>query len=102
MDGYARSPELVYLSDKRVQGWDDLRERYRRKYQTDQPAALGQLTCSDEEIELLNPDTALVRGRWHLDHPDGKLQGFFTLLFKKRSEGWRILYDHSSGGPVSD
>ena len=46
----------------------------------------------------LGVDAAVVRGRWHLTMSDGKTpHGLFTLVFRKFSDGWRIVHDHSSG-----
>jgi beta-aspartyl-peptidase (threonine type) len=38
-----------------------------------------------------------VRGAWHLTLPDGKMpHGLFTLIFRKFSNRWKIVHDHTS------
>jgi ketosteroid isomerase-like protein len=94
MDGYDRSPHIVFISGDRVtRGWKTVLERYKRSYDTREK--MGVLTFSDVEITILRKDAALVFGRWQLrakDEPHGR----FTLLFKKTKTGWRIVHDHTS------
>ena len=47
---------------------------------------------------MLGPDSAFVRGEFHLTMSDGKTpHGLFTLVFRKFPEGWKIVHDHSAG-----
>ena len=58
---------------------------------------MGKLEFSDLRIEPLGSDAAFVRGAWHLTMPDGNMpHGLFTLIFKKFSDGWKIVHDHTS------
>jgi ketosteroid isomerase-like protein len=96
MTGYWNSPEVSFFSDKgEKRGWDELLERYRQRYQAE-GQEMGQLTFSDLNIEVLNTDSAWVRGRWQLVMKDKTVGGLFTLFFKKKPEGWRIIHDHTS------
>jgi ketosteroid isomerase-like protein len=45
---------------------------------------------------LIGSDHALVKGRWQLTLSKDSVGGLFTLLMKKRPEGWRIVHDHTS------
>jgi beta-aspartyl-peptidase (threonine type) len=47
----------------------------------------------------LAPDAAWVRGRWKVTTTSKEVGGWFTLIFKKRPEGWRIVHDHTSALP---
>jgi uncharacterized protein (TIGR02246 family) len=95
MDGYQRSPDIVFISGDRVtRGWKTVLERYKRSYDT--PEKMGVLTFSDVEITLLSKDAALVFGRWHLQRSKDGPHGRFTLLFRKTKAGWRIVHDHTS------
>jgi len=48
-------------------------------------------------IERLGVDAAFVRGAWELTMSDGKTpHGLFTLVFRKFSDGWKIVHDHTS------
>jgi len=58
---------------------------------------MGQLRFSDLELTPLAPDAAFVRGEWKLTMKDDKTpHGLFTLLFRKFSDGWKIVHDHTS------
>jgi ketosteroid isomerase-like protein len=95
--GYWNSPKVVFQSGgQRSDGWEAMRDRYRRRYQAE-GKAMGRLTFSAVEVESLGPEAMLVRGRWRLIMPDGsKPGGLFTLIFRKFPDGWKIVHDHTS------
>jgi uncharacterized protein (TIGR02246 family) len=98
MTGYWHSPDLTFFSGKdEMQGWQATLDRYRKRYQAEGRDKMGMLSFSEIKIELLGPESALVRGRWSLVTSKEPLAGLFTLLFKKKPEGWRIVHDHTSG-----
>jgi ketosteroid isomerase-like protein len=102
MAGYWNSPKLVFQSGgQRVDGFEAMRERYRRRYQAE-GRAMGQLVFSSVEIEALGPEAAMARGHWRLTMPDGtKPGGLFTVIFRKLPEGWKIVHDHTSAEEVT-
>jgi ketosteroid isomerase-like protein len=58
---------------------------------------MGQLSFTDEQIDVLSPDATVVTARWHLMMHDGKnLDGLTTIICKLKKEGWKIIHDHSS------
>jgi ketosteroid isomerase-like protein len=95
--GYWNSPKVVFQSGgQRFDGFEAMRDRYRRRYQAE-GKAMGQLAFSSLEIEPLGPEAFLARGRWRLTMPDGaKPGGLFTVIFRKLPEGWKIVHDHTS------
>jgi|SRR5579859_5174073 len=97
MQGYWHSPEVTFFSgDTIVNGWEPTLQRYRDRYQSG-GKEMGKLSFSNEKIEMLGSDAAVVTARWHLEMSDGKkLEGLTTLLCKREQEGWRIVHDHSS------
>jgi beta-aspartyl-peptidase (threonine type) len=96
MRGYWASPELSFFSaGDRTQGWEATLERYRKRYLSE-GQEMGQLTFSELKIDLLGPDSALVRGRWQLVRSKDRPGGLFTLIFRRFTEGWRIVHDHTS------
>lgn len=98
MAGYWRSPRLSFFSGKDPKrGWQDTIQRYRDRYQSE-GREMGQVTFSEVDIEMLGTDSAWVRGRWQVVTKKEKLEGLFTLLFKRLPEGWRIVHDHTSTG----
>lgn len=97
MQGYWHSSEVTFFSgDTIIRGWEATLQRYRNKYQsTDKD--MGRLSFTDENIQMLSSNAAVVTARWHLEMSDGKkLEGLTTLLCKRLPEGWRIVHDHSS------
>ena len=98
METYWKSPDLVFQSNATTtRGWQATVERYRKRYQSD-GRQMGQLRFEELDIERLAPAVAFARGGWRLAFRDGKTaRGRFTLLLRERPEGWRIVYDHSSG-----
>ncbi len=95
MDGYDRSPNTEFVGgDSITRGWQDVLDRYKKKYDTREK--MGTLTFTDLEINILSGNAALVLGRWRLKRTSDEPHGTFTLLFRKTKAGWRIVHDHSS------
>jgi uncharacterized protein (TIGR02246 family) len=97
MAGYWNSPDLTFFSGgKQTSGWRATLDRYKTTYAS--PGhEMGSLEFSSLRIEMLGPEAAFVRGEWHLTMPDGKTpHGLFTLVFRKFTEGWKIVHDHTS------
>jgi beta-aspartyl-peptidase (threonine type) len=95
MDGYDRSPATEFVGgDTITRGWQPVLDRYRKKY--DSRDKMGLLTYSEVEITVLGNDAALVLGRWRLKRASDEPHGTFSLLFKRKKAGWRIVHDHSS------
>jgi uncharacterized protein (TIGR02246 family) len=95
MDGYERSPDIVFVSGDRVtRGWKTVFDRYKRTYDTREK--MGVLTFSDVEITMLGKDVAIVLGRWQLKRSKDEPRGRFTLLLRNTRAGWRIVHDHTS------
>jgi ketosteroid isomerase-like protein len=97
LGAYWNSPKVVFQSGgQRSDGWEAMRDRYRRRYQAE-GKAMGRLAFSGIEIEPLGAEAMLVRGGWRLTMPDGaKPGGLFTLIVRKFPEGWKIVHDHTS------
>jgi len=97
MAGYWNSSELTFFSGaKRQDGWQATLDRYRAAYAS--PGhEMGKLEFSGLRIEMLGADAAFVRGTWQLTMSDGKTpHGLFTLVFRRFSDGWKIVHDHTS------
>jgi len=95
MDGYARSDEIVFISgDSLTHGWQTVLDRYKKGYDTREK--MGTLVFSELEIKVIGKDVAVATGRWQLTREKDTPHGRFTLIFRRRAEGWRIVHDHTS------
>jgi hypothetical protein len=47
-------------------------------------------------VERLSPEAYFVVGKWMLARTIGNLEGYYTLLLKKKNGKWVIVVDHSS------
>ncbi len=99
MNGYWHSPDLTFFSGTTItKGWEPTFERYQQRYKGE-GKEMGHLEFLDLNIDLLERNAAVVTGKWQLTMSDGKKPGgLFTLILKRRPEGWRIVHDHTSGG----
>ena len=95
MDGYARSPDIVFISgDSLTHGWQTVFDRYKKGYDTREK--MGTLAFSDLETKVISKDAAVVIGRWQLTREKDTPKGRFTLIFRRAKAGWRIVHDHTS------
>jgi uncharacterized protein (TIGR02246 family) len=100
MNGYSRAKSTTFVSEDSVRrGWEMVRDRYKKKYAG--RAKMGVLTFSDLEVAPLSSDAAVVLGRWHLKRAQDQPHGRFTLIFRKTTDGWRIVHDHTSAAPTN-
>jgi uncharacterized protein (TIGR02246 family) len=98
MAGYWNSPDLTFFSGAHeAKSWQAALDRYKKNYQG-AGREMGKLEFANVRIEMLGPEAAFVRGEFHLTMSDGTTpHGLFTLVFRKFSEGWKIVHDHSAG-----
>jgi ketosteroid isomerase-like protein len=100
MQGYYKSDSLRFAGNGDVSyGWQSVLERYRNAYPD--KAAMGHLTFSEVDVDVICSSAALVFGRWTLEREQGDRTGLTTLLFRKTADGWRIVHDHSSSAKES-
>lgn len=99
MDGYARTPALVFTSGSKIRrGWDETLAAYQKRYggaQGDR-AAMGQLGFEILDVQAVGAGAAVVLGRWRLTDTPQAGSGVFSLTLEHRPEGWRIVHDHTS------
>ena len=101
MDGYARTPALVFTSGGNIRhGWQDAFDHYQARYATD-PKAMGTLAFQIDSIDPVGADGATVLGHWELTGTEHPGRGVFTLVVERRPEGWRIIHDHTSVSPAA-
>jgi ketosteroid isomerase-like protein len=97
MQCYWHSPRLRFAGRDEVScGWEAVLAGYRRAYPD--RSAMGQLHFADLDVTVIDPDNALVFGRWRLERAGDQPHGLFTLHLKKFAGQWLIVSDHTSSG----
>ena len=95
MRGYWNSKDLVFVSgDSVTRGWQPTLDRYKKNYNSREK--MGALKFGDLEIDVISKTAAVVLGSWSLARVSDNPKGKFTLIFRKFSDGWRIVHDHTS------
>jgi uncharacterized protein (TIGR02246 family) len=103
MQTYENSPDTTFIGAKMRKGYEPILERYKSAYTT--PEQMGKLTFGDLDVRLLPTSSgvveyAVVTGTFHLDraaHGEAKKDdGIFSLVWRKGSQGWKIILDHTS------
>jgi ketosteroid isomerase-like protein len=95
---YDDSPETVFVGgDKIISGYRAIHDLYAGHYGTGDAKAMGHLTVEIVDFRQLEPATAFVVLRYHLqkDGAPKEATGLSTLIFRKLPAGWRIVSDHS-------
>jgi beta-aspartyl-peptidase (threonine type) len=99
MDGYARTPALIFTSGGTIRrGWQEALDHFQARYATD-PRAMGTLKFRIESIDPVGDGSAVVLGHWELTGNEHPGRGVFTLVLERRPQGWRIVHDHTSTSP---
>jgi ketosteroid isomerase-like protein len=97
MSGYYASDSTTFVGATITRGYRQVLENYHRRYPSKEK--MGHLTFSAIQVMPLGAEYASVVGKWHLDRSveaGGEVGGFFTLLFRKTDNGWKIILDHTS------
>ena len=96
METYWKSEKLTFSSGgSTTRGWQATLDRYKKSYSTREK--MGVLHFDELEVTIIESQTALVLGNWHLRFADGtKADGNFSLVVTKIDNAWKIIHDHSS------
>lgn len=96
MAGYAKIDNLVFTSGGKVRtGWQATFDTYQTKYGVD-PSTMGKLEFVIHQVDAVGADGAVVLGTWTVTKNQHPGTGIFTVILERRSEGWRIIHDHTS------
>jgi uncharacterized protein (TIGR02246 family) len=98
MKAYDPSDQTAFAGSSGVtHGYQRILARYKQRYPTREN--MGVLAFSDLQVRMLGEETALVTGRFRLKRTKeggGDASGWFTLVFLKRVNGWKVIHDHTS------
>lgn len=95
--GYKKSPDIVFMGATIRRGYDQMLDGYKKNYPT--RGKMGALIFSDIEVTLLDEKYATVLGKFQLQRlaaDGGDAQGYFSLVFEKTFDGWKIILDHTT------
>lgn len=95
MEGYHRSPDIVFTSAGNIRrGWEATLAAYEKKYVTGD--AMGHLEFTDVTLQPVGADGAVLLGKFELTHTPKAGSGVFTLVLVKVDGQWGIVHDHTS------
>lgn len=77
-----------------LKGSEELQKRYEMAYPDKDRR--GMLDFQIHELRVLNPDYAVAIGKWTLERDGDRPSGYFTLIWERTPEGWKIAIDHTS------
>lgn len=95
MRAYWKSDQLRFASGGTItRGWRTTLERYLQRYPD--KAAMGTLTFTLIDVDVVAGDAAVVFGQWELARAQDHPWGLFTLVLRKIDGAWVITADHTS------
>jgi beta-aspartyl-peptidase (threonine type) len=97
---YAHDSTTTFMAAGHARrGFDFIRGNYAPRFAPG--AQRDSLSFEELDARPLSPALALLTGRFIL-HRGGSVtaSGPFTLVLERRSDGWKILHDHSSSDPA--
>lgn len=99
LSDYAPESTTTFVDGRRARhGFDFIRDNYARRFRPG--VRRDSLHFEEVEVRRLSPTLALVTARFILQRNDSvTASGPFTLVMEQRSQGWKILHDHSSSDP---
>ena len=96
LSDYAQDSLTSYVSAGHlVKGIDVIRSHYEPRFAPG--ATRDSLRFEEFDVRPLSPTLALLTARFILYNTGGTTaSGPFTLVMERRSDGWKILHDHTS------
>ena len=97
MNKYWRSDSLIFIGKSGVNyGWKTTILNYKKSYKN--KTEMGILKFKNIICNPINDSTHIVTGKWSLLRNDslGSIGGYYTLIWMKKNDFWKIIYDHTS------
>jgi ketosteroid isomerase-like protein len=95
MRGYWNSDSTVFVSGGTLtRGYNGVLSRYKKSYDTREK--MGKLEFTELQVRMITQTLGVATGVWRLHRANDQPWGRFTLLVENKSEGWRIVHDHTS------
>lgn len=95
MDGYWKSDSLRFLGSRGLtKGWQTTLDNYKKAYPDKR--AMGKLVFDYISFEPMNQKQMFVVGKWTLEREKDTLGGYYSLLWQKFGEEWKVIFDHTN------
>jgi len=92
---YKNDPDIIFVSKRGVdKGFETILARYLKSYPD--KATMGKLEFEILEFIPAGSQNAMLIGKWTLFRENDQPGGYFSLLWEKTPEGWKIINDHTS------
>lgn len=100
---YADAPSTSFMTlAGPIHGRDSIRAAYAPAFEG-AGAVRDSLRFEDLSVRTIPPLMAVATGRYILERGDViTSNGWFTVVLRRASEGWRIVHDHSSESPLPE
>jgi len=95
MEVYLKSDSLVFMGINSITtGWQNTLDRYKKGYPD--AASRGILSYQYHSFKPLGEGFILLIGKFILERENKEnLQGYFSLIWKKVDNEWKIIVDHT-------
>lgn len=95
MEFYKKDDNTSFVSSKGVNyGWNQILDRYKMAYPDKE--SMGNLEFKVIEFKALGESNYLVLGQYILRYDDDEASGYFSLVWERHQDQWRIISDHTS------
>lgn len=97
MNKYWESDSLIFIGKSGINyGWKTTILNYKKSYKN--KTEMGILKFKNIICNPINDSTHIVTGKWSLLRNDSleSIGGYYTLIWMKKNDFWKIIYDHTS------
>jgi len=97
MSKYWNNDSLIFIGKSGINyGWKKTISNYKKSYKN--KIDMGQLEFNNIICNPINKTTHIITGTWNIYRLDSieNISGYYTLIWEKKNNGWKIIYDHSS------
>ena len=97
MKKYWKNDSLIFIGKSGINyGWNKTTSNYKKSYPSRN--LMGLLHFNNIKCLPINDTTHIISGQWNISRLDSSknIGGNYSLMWIKKKDGWRIVYDHTS------
>ena len=97
MKKYWKNDSLIFIGKSGINyGWNKTTSNYKKSYPSRN--SMGLLHFNNIKCLPINDTTHIISGQWNISRLDSSknVGGYYSLMWIKKEDGWRIVYDHTS------